>query len=106
MRYELVGMGVCKLATLQHLFKPPLYHPLHPPHCLMLQAEEGVYLNALLSKCCVYIAEGEPLPLQISRSKRGKHSYINKRSSELAPVTHLGFSHMSELRGAFILYWR
>ena len=62
----------------------------------------GHHFYALLSKCCVYIAEGGPLcvPLQISRSKRGKHGYINKRSLltalSLAPVTHLGFSSASE----------
>lgn len=35
----------------------------------------GHHFNTLLSKCRVYIAEGGPLcvPLQISRSKRGKH---------------------------------
>lgn len=62
----------------------------------------GHHFYALLSKCCVYIAEGGPLcvPLQISRSKRGKHGYINKRwlltALSLAPVTHLGFSSASE----------
>lgn len=37
---------------------------------------------------CVYIAGGGPLcvPLQISRSKRGKHGYINKCSRLTAPV--------------------
>lgn len=64
----------------------------------------GHHFHALLSKCCVYIAEGGPLcvPLQISRSKRGKHGYINKRrlltALSLAPVTHLGFSSASEWR--------
>lgn len=64
----------------------------------------GHHFHALLSKCCVYIAEGGPLcvPLQISHSKRGKHGYINKRSlltaPSLAPVTHLGFSSTSEWR--------
>lgn len=85
-------MGKCKLATLQRLFESPsLPHmppTAPPPHCLMLQGGGcvgilgGGHFYVLLSKCSVYIAEGGPLcvPLQISRSKRGKHGYINKRS--------------------------
>lgn len=72
--------------------------------CVCLCVGGGDHFYALLSKCSVYIAEGGPLcvPLQISRSKRGKHGYINKRSLltalSLAPVTHLGFSSASEWR--------
>lgn len=81
-------MGKCKLATLQRLFESPSLPPClpcTPLHCLMLQrwgGEGGRHFYVLLSKCSVYIAEGGPLcvPLQISRSKRGKHGYINKRS--------------------------
>lgn len=110
-------MGKGKLAALQRLFEPPPHSPTFPPraspHCLMLwwwggaggrAGGVGDHFYALLSKCCVYIAEGGPLcvPLQISRSKRGKHGYINKRSlltaPSLAPVTHLGFSSTSEWR--------
>lgn len=77
-------MGKCKLATLQRLFESP--QP--PPHActpstLFNVAGRGErHFYVLLPKCSVYIAEGGPLcvPLQISRSKRGKHGYINKRS--------------------------
>lgn len=102
-------MGECKLATLQHLFEPPrpsrclMMSPSYPPHCLMLQAERGgVYMYSFRS--AVYTAERGPLcgPLQISRSKRGKHAYINKRSllraQQMAPATHLGFNHRSARR--------
>lgn len=108
--------------------RQPSPPPHASPHCLMLwrrggagvrgvwvcggggggQARRGEaagqHFHALLSKCCVYIAEGGPLcvPLQISRSKRGKHGYINKRrlltALSLAPVTHLGFSSAFEWR--------
>lgn len=111
-------MGKGKLAALQRLFEPP--RPLQPSPlrlstlfnvvmvrwgrrmCVCVCGVHHFY--ALLSKCCVYIAEGGPLcvPLQISHSKRGKHGYINKRSlltaPSLAPVTHLGFSSASEWR--------
>lgn len=91
---------------------PPRLPPTAPsPHCLMLWGwGGGGNFYVLLSKCCVYIAEGGPLcvPLQISRSKRGKHGYINKRSLltglSLAPVTHLGFNHRSEWREN-VEYW-
>lgn len=80
-------MGKCKLATLQRLFESPSLPRMPPtappPHCLMLQrGGRETHFYVLLSKCSVYIAEGGPLcvPLQISRSKRGKHGYINKRS--------------------------
>lgn len=119
-------MGKGKLAALQRLFEPPSLSNLPPTHLSTLfnvvmvrwgrrvgggcergwgrAGGVGDHFYALLSKCCVYIAEGGPLcvPLQISRSKRGKHGYINKRSlltaPSLAPVTHLGFSSTSEWR--------
>lgn len=98
-------MGKCKLATLsRRLFEPPAASssssassppPLPPTapslHCLMLwRGREGaagwsrgcIFYVLLFEVARVYIAEGGPLcgPLQISRSKRGKHGYINKRS--------------------------
>lgn len=92
-------MGKCKLATLsRRLFEPP--HPSSsssPPtiasHCTLstlFNVEDGgglggrgcIFYVLLFEVARVYIAEGGPLcgPLQISRSKRGKHGYINKRS--------------------------
>lgn len=105
-------MGKGKLAALQRLFELPSLSNLPPTRLSTLfnvvmvrwGRRVGDHFYALLSKCCVYIAEGGPLcvPLQISHSKRGKHGYINKRSllttSSLAPVTHLGFSSTSEWR--------
>lgn len=108
-------MGKGKLAALQRLFESPPPHP--SPlrlstlfNVVMVRwgvegggAGDTIFMHSF-SKCCVYIAEGGPLcvPLQISRSKRGKHGYINKRSLltalSLAPVTHLGFSSPSEWR--------
>lgn len=95
-------MGKCKLATLsRRLFEPPQPHLLllapPPPtiasHCTLstlFNVEDGgglggrgcIFYVLLFEVARVYIAEGGPLcgPLQISRSKRGKHGYINKRS--------------------------
>lgn len=79
-------MGECKLASLQRLFESP-QSPSSASHrtpstLFNVVGEGGGIFYVLLSKCSVYIAEGGPLcvPLQISRSKRGKHGYINKRS--------------------------
>lgn len=76
-------MGKCKLATLQRLFEPPRLPPASPSSpSTLFNVAGGSHFYVLLSKCSVYIAEGGPLcvPLQISRSKSGKHGYINKRA--------------------------
>lgn len=100
-----LSLSVCLSLRLPHHHHHPPTHRHQPPQPptapspTLFNVVEGLHFYVLLFQVvracmharaclCVYIAGGGPLcvPLQISRSKRGKHGYINKCSCLTAPV--------------------
>lgn len=99
-----LSLSVCLSLRLPHHHHPRTHRheppqPPTAPSSTLFNVVEGLHFYVLLFQVvracmhvraclCVYIAGGGPLcvPLQISRSKRGKHGYINKCSRLTAPV--------------------